>query len=147
MIITLVRYAAVFLAVALGVAFAVQFANTNWESTLGSAIQVVVPAMIASVVEGAQFAKAEKRKPLGTEAWNFAFVGMIMATVLMVALAYLAGDLAPEFSKLATAPVGSQAFLIWVALYAGAYLICNRLFMGIGAGNQISVMRSKGLIE
>ena len=72
---------------------------------------------------------------------------MLIATGLNVALAYLAGGVAPEFAKLAIAAPGSNQFLILLGLYAGGYLIFNRLFVGIGAGNQLSLLRSRGEIE
>ena len=147
MIIALIRYGAVFLAVALGVALVVQYANSTWDSTLGSAAQIMVPAMIAAGVEGSQFAKAERRKPNSAEIWGLSWLAMFVATGLNIALAFLAGDLAPEFGKLAIAPFPSKQFLILIGLYAGGYLICNRMFLGIGAGNKLSLMRSKGLIE
>jgi len=145
--VALARYGAVFVAVAIGVAVLVSVVNASTESTLGSSAQLMVPAMIASVIEGQQFARREKRKPDVREAWNFAWAAMIVATGLNVALAYLGGDFVPEFARLAIAPAGSKQFLILLGLYAGGYLIFNRFFLGIGAGNQISLMRSRGEIE
>jgi len=143
----LIRYAAVFLAVALGVAFLVSYLNTRMDGALGSSAQLMVPAMIAAVIEGSQFARRHKRKPDSREAWNFAWVTMALAIVLNIALAYGGGALVPEFARLAIAPVGSKQFLILLGLYAGGYLLCNRFFIAIGAGNQLGLMRSRGEIE
>lgn len=142
-----VRYACVFAAVALGVAWLVAFLNAQVESTLGSSAQILVPAMIAAVVEGGQFARTQKKMPMGGTAWNFTWLATFIAVVLNVALAYGAGRIAPEFGKLAIAPLGSQQFLILLGLYAGGYLICNRLFLSIGASNKLNIMRSRGEIE
>ena len=142
-----IRYALVFLAVAIGVALLVGYLNATVDSALGSSAQLMVPAMIGAVVEGGQFARMERRKPNSAEAWMFTWVAAAIATALNVALAYLAGGIAPEFARLAVAAPDSKQFLILLGLYAGGYLICNRLFLGIGAGNQLSVLRSKGEIE
>lgn len=144
---SLIRYTLVFLAVAVGAAMLVGFLNARADTTLGSSAQLIVPAMIAAVIEGARFARANKRKPSRREAWNFAWAAMLVATALNLALAYGGGDLVPEFARLAIAPAGSKQFLILLGLYAGGYLICNRFFLGIGAGNQLGLMRSRGEIE
>uniref|UniRef100_UPI003B524553 ABZJ_00895 family protein n=1 Tax=Roseovarius indicus TaxID=540747 RepID=UPI003B524553 len=145
--VSLIRYALVFLAVAIGVALIVGVLNAQVDSALGSSAQLMVPAMIGAVVEGQQFARREKRRPKGAEAWNFTWAATGIAVVLNVALAYGGGQWLPEFGKLAVAAPGSRQFLILLGLYAGGYLICNRVFLGIAAGNQLSLMRSKGEIE
>lgn len=141
------RYSLVFLVVAIGVAQLVLYMNTAQDMALGSAAQIIVPAMIAALIEGQQHARREKAHPGGPRAWNFAFVGMLVATALNVALAYAGPMVAPEFAKLAIAPVFSQQFLVLVGLYAGGYLIANRFFYGIGASNQLSIMRNRGEVE
>ncbi len=147
MVVALLRYAAVFLATALGVAVLTRLANTNLDGTFGSGIQIVIPAMIAAVVEGGQFVKTARRKPTMAEAWGFSWAATVVATALMVGLAYLAGGLAPEFGKLAGPSLISQQFLITLVIYGTAYLISNRVFLGISASNQVSILRNKGLIK
>ena len=141
------RYGIVFLAVAVGASLLVSLLTATVDSTLGSSAQLMVPAMIAAVIEGQQFARREKRRPAGAAAWNFTWIATVIATGLNLALAHFAGALVPEFARLAIAPAGSKQALILLGLYAGAYLVCNRLFLGIGAGNQLSLMRSRGEIE
>lgn len=143
----LIRYGLIFLAVALGVALAVSGLNTQIDNVLGSSAQLMVPAMIAALIEGQQFAKIHKRRPGSAEIWGFAWQATGVATVLNLLLAFLAGSLAPEFGKLAIAVPLSQQFNLLLAIYAGGYLICNRFFSGLGAGNQLSLMRSRGDIE
>lgn len=143
----LIRYALVFLAVAVGVGLLVKFLNARTESTLGSSAQLMVPAMIAAAIEGSRFARMRKRKPQGVEAWNFAWAAAAVATALNLVLAYYGGSLLPEFARLAAAPAPSQQFFLLLGLYAGGYLIFNRVFLGLGAGNQLSLMRSRGEID
>lgn len=141
------RYSLVFLAVAIGAAQIVILLNATTDSALGSSAQLMVPAMIASLIEGQQFARRARRKPNSGEAWNFTWIATCFAVLLNLALAYLGQWLAPIFTLLAVAPVASKQFLILLGLYAGGYLICNRFFFGIGSGNQLSLMRSRGEIE
>ena len=47
-------------------------------------------------------------------------------------------DVAPKFAKLAIAAPGSQQFVTLLLMYAGGYLLANRFFFGIGAGNTMS---------
>ena len=131
------RYILVFLAVAIGAGLAVA-ALEGRISTLGSAAQLVVPAMIAALIEGQQFAKARGVAPDRPQIWNFAWIATGVATVLNLVLSYAAGGFLPEFGKLAIASFGSQQFLILLGIYAGAYLICNRFFLSIGVSTELS---------
>jgi len=142
-----IRYGAVFAAAALGTAVLINTLNTQVDSVLGSSAQLMVPAMIAASVEGQQYAKSSKSRAGSALIWNFTWIATAVATALNVAIAYLAGGLAPEFGKLAIATPMGQQFLVLLGLYAGGYLVCNRLFFGIGQGNQLSQMRSRGEIE
>lgn len=144
---TYLRYALVFLAVAIGAALLISALNANTQTTLGSSAQLMVPAMIAALVEGQQFARGHKRKASTVEIWGFTWIATGIATGLNVALAYFAASIAPEFGKLAIAPALTQQFNILLLLYAGGYLVFNRVFFGVGQGNQLSLMRSRGEIE
>ena len=141
------RYGIVFVIVAVGTAMLISGLNTQVSGTLGSSAQLMVPAMIAAAIEGQQNAKATKARAATAGIWNFTWIATLIAAGLNVALAYTAGSIAPEFGKLAIAPLFGQQFLVLLGLYAGGYLVCNRLFFGIGQGNQLSLMRSRGEIE
>jgi len=141
------RYALVFVAVALGTALLVGGLNAQAGGALGSSAQLMVPAMIAAAIEGQQNAKAARARAASPAIWSFTWAATLVATGLNLALAYAAGGIAPEFGKLAIATPMGQQFLVLLGLYAGGYLVCNRLFFGIGQGNQLSLMRSRGEIE
>ena len=132
------RYSAVFLAVAVGVSQVVRLLGITKDEMLGSAAQIMVPAMIAALIEGQQYVRRHAALPGSHRAWRFAFVGTLVATALNVALAYAGPDVAPEFAKLAIAVPGSQQFVTLLLMYAGGYLLANRFFFGIGAGNTVS---------
>lgn len=141
------RYAFVFLAVALGAAMLIAGLNTQISSTLGSSAQLMVPAMIAALVEGQHHAKVHKSRAKSAAMWRFTWTATLIAVALNLGLAYLAAPIAPEFGKLAIAAPLGQQFLVLLGLYAGGYLVFNRIFYGIGMGNQLSLMRSRGEIE
>ena len=141
------RYGIVFVIIALGTAMLITGLNTQVSGTLGSSAQLMVPAMIAAAIEGQQNAKSTKERASTAAIWNFTWIATLIATGLNLGLAYAAGSIAPEFAKLAIAPVFGQQFLVLLGLYAGGYILCNRLFFGIGQGNQLSLMRSRGEIE
>lgn len=137
------RYALVFLAVAIGVAQVVRLLGVTQEDMLGSAAQIMVPAMIAALIEGQQYVRHHMALPGGVRAWRFAFAATGMAVALNLLLAFAPGWIAPEFAKLSIAAPGSQQFLILLVLYAGGYLLSNRVFFGIGAGNTMSRSKSR----
>jgi hypothetical protein len=144
---TWLRYSLVFVAVAVGVAQIVLWFDIPQDGGLGTAAQLMVPAMIGALIEGQQFAKGHKLHPGGAAAWRFAAVATGIATALNLALAFAGPTVAPEFAKLAIAPVASQQFWVLLVIYAGGYLLCNRFFYGIGSGNQLALMRNRGEIE
>lgn len=137
------RYVLAFLAVAIGVAQVVRWLGITQEDTLGSAAQIMVPAMIAALIEGQQYVRREGALPGAARAWRFAFVGSGIALVLNLGLAFAPSWVAPEFAKLSIAAPGSQQFLTLLAIYACGYLLANRVFFGIGAGNTMSRMKTR----
>lgn len=137
------RYAAVFLAAAIGTGLIVSLLNQNLSGQLGSAAQLMVPAMIAALVEGQSWAKKQRAKPNSAQVWGFSWIAAAVATGLNVVLAYAAGTLLPEFAKLAIAPALSKQFIILLGIYAGGYLICNWFFYRLGAGNQLTLMQDR----
>lgn len=139
------RYSLVFLAVAVGVSQIVIWLDREPGLAFGSAVQVIVPAMIAALVEGGQMAKRDRTHPGAARAWVFAGVAAGIATVLNLLLAFAGPQVAPEFAKLAIAPVNSSQFWLLLAIYAGGYFIANRFFYGLGASNQL--MRKRGEAE
>ncbi|WP_135505886.1 ABZJ_00895 family protein [Roseovarius aestuariivivens] len=136
------RYAFVFLAVAVGVAQVVLWLDRDPGLSFGGALQLMVPAMIAALIEGGQLAKRERARPSSARAWRFAGVAAGIATLLNLALAFAGPQVAPEFAKLAIAPVDGRQFWLLLAIYAGGYFIVNRFFYGLGAGNTISRLKA-----
>ncbi|RKF14684.1 hypothetical protein D6850_07305 [Roseovarius spongiae] len=132
------RYALVFVAVAIGAGLAVRLLEGRVSGLGSSAAQLIVPAMIAALVEGQRGARVARARPDRGQFWNFAWIATGVATALNLALAYGAGGLLPEFGKLAIAPFGSRQFAILLGLYAGAYLICNRFFFGLGVSTELA---------
>ncbi|MEL6434262.1 MAG: ABZJ_00895 family protein [Pseudomonadota bacterium] len=137
------RYGLVFLAVAIGVSQIIALLALPQDQTIGGAAQLMVPAMIAALIEGQRHAKIERNHPGGAKAWNFAFAASGIAFALNIALAYSGPNVAPEFAKLAIAMPGSQQFMTLLVFYAIGYLLCNRFFYGLGVGNQLSLMQKK----
>ena len=138
-----VRYICVFVATALGTGFIVSLLKQNVTSGIGTSAQLMVPAMIAALVEGQRWAKSQQTKPSSAQVWGFSWIAAAIATGLNVVLAYGVGSFLPEFSKLAIAPALSKQFLILLGIYAGGYLICNWFFYRLGAGNQLTLMQDQ----
>ncbi len=131
------RYAVIFVVAAIGAGLVVRLLDGR-VSELGSSAQLIVPAMIAALIEGQRYAKAHGARPDRATIWNFTWIATALATALNLCLAYLAGGFLPEFGKLAIATFGSQQFLVLLGIYAGAYLICNRFFIGIGVSTELN---------
>ncbi|MEM8773579.1 MAG: ABZJ_00895 family protein [Pseudomonadota bacterium] len=135
------RYGAVFLAVAIGVSQIIALFQLPQDQTIGGAAQLMVPAMIAALVEGQRFAKLNRVHPGSGKAWNFALAAAGIAFALNLMLAYAGPRVAPEFAKLAIAVPGSKQFMTLLVFYAVGYLLCNRFFYGLGVSNQLTLMQ------
>lgn len=130
------RYTAVFLGVALISALVVLALNAWANAGLGSAGQLLAPAMIAALLEGRAFVREEARAPNPSEAWNFALLATALAIALNVALSFGAQWVIPEGSTQSVAPFGSRAYWVMLAVHAMIYLLSNRFFLGLGARNE-----------
>ncbi len=135
------RYTLVFTGIAIGTGVLLSFLQDKTQSTLGSSAQILVPAMIAALIEGQRFARTHQRKPDYKEAMKFMWVASGIAIALNLGLSFLAASLLPEFGKLAIAPIFSTQFNVLMLIFAVGYLISNRLFLGIGAGNELNLSR------
>jgi len=129
------RYSLVFVATALGGALLVYGVHAYRGTQLGSAAQLMVPAMIASVVEGRQYYRTNGARPHANEVLRLAVIFTGLATVLNVGLAYLPGGLMIQFAKLAVAPAFGQQFGMLLGIYALGYLVFNWFFFRLGAQN------------
>jgi len=131
-----IRYAAVFLGVAVLSALIVLALNTWADAGLGASGQLLAPAMIAALLEGRSFVRGEGRAPNPAEAWNFALLATALALALNVALSYVAVFVIPAGSAQSVAPVGTRAFWIMLGFHAVIYLLGNRFFLGLGVRNE-----------
>lgn len=130
------RYCLVFLVIAVGVGLIVALLNETTQTTLGSSAQLMVPAMVAALIEGHRFARAQTRSPTRLEKWRFVWIATGLAVLCNLLLGGLATRLLPEFGRLMIAPPLSRQFLLLLGIYAGGYLICNWLFFGLGTSTE-----------
>jgi hypothetical protein len=140
-----IRYTGVFLGIAVLSALIVLALNTWADAGLGSAGQLLAPAMIAALLEGRSFVRDEARAPNPSEAWNFALLATGLAVALNVALSYAASWLIPSGSAQSVAPVGTRAFWIMLGVQTLVYLLSNRFFLGLGARNEEARRDKAGL--
>lgn len=130
------RYAGIFLGIAVLSALIVLALNTWADAQLGSSGQLLAPAMIAALLEGRSFVREEGRAPNPAEAWNFALLATALAAVLNVALSYVGTQVIPAASAQSIAPASSRAFWIMFGVHLLVYLLSNRFFLGLGARNE-----------
>jgi len=135
------RYALVFTFTAISTGILITFLQDKTQSSLGSSAQVLVPAMIAALIEGQRFARHHRRKPTYKEAMGFMWIASGIAIMLNLAFSFLVASLLPEFGKLAIAPIFSTQFNVLMLIFVVGYLIANRFFLGIGAGNQLTLSK------
>ncbi|SEK43839.1 ABZJ_00895 family protein [Roseovarius nanhaiticus] len=130
------RYTAVFLGIAVLSALIVLALNAWADAGLGSAGQLLAPAMIAALLEGRSFVREESRMPNPSEAWNFALLATGLAIVLNVALSYASTWVIPPASVQSVTPFGTRGYWIMLVVHSIIYLLSNRFFLGLGARNE-----------
>ncbi len=130
------RYAGIFLGIAVLSALVVLALNKWADAGLGSSGQLLAPAMIAALLEGRAFVRSEARAPNSAEAWNFALLATALAVLLNVALSYAGAHLIPANSAQSIAAVGTRTFWLMLGVHTLVYLLSNRFFLGLGARNE-----------
>lgn len=130
------RYTGVFLGVAVFSTIVVLALNTWANAGLGSAGQLLAPAMIAALLEGRAFVRRETRIPDASEAWSFALIATGLAVALNIVLSYVSTQLIPVGSALSVGYMAARGFWIMLVLHTLVYLLSNRFFLGYGARSE-----------
>ncbi|QYX58274.1 ABZJ_00895 family protein [Roseovarius sp. SCSIO 43702] len=133
------RYALVFLAAALVIGLSVRAMGSEVVGLMVT-LHLMVPAMIAALVEGRQAARILGAVPPRAALWRFALVASVIALALALSLGHLAGRAAPAFATLVGSPDAAR-------LLAGCiigYLLCNRFLFALGAKNHLDRMKQDG---
>ena len=137
------RYGLIFLAAALGVGLAVRLMGTQTTSNIITTLHLAVPAMIAALVEGMQYARTNRAEAPRAATWRWAVVATVLATSLAVVLAYGARGMAPAFAG----ALGAEGMARNLVVLAGVYLLVHRFLFAFGIKSHLTTMRGRGEIE
>lgn len=111
---------------------------------LNSSGATVVPIIMASMLEGRDFARAEGRTPSGMWAWQKSLMfGLIGIAISMGAAAFFMGAMGGSLGALLT-PAGFTVLSIMTGVMAVIFVLGARLFFYMGARSEVKVQeRSK----
>lgn len=131
------RFALWFTGLTIGIPVLLNLIRSYADLDLDSSAVSIIPMMIASMLEGTQFARAEQRHPEGKEAW--AITLRLTGVALVISLAFGAVMIA-----LMPAGLPQIGLAVWAALSVGAALLfwgLGRLFFGMGAKNELKAAK------
>jgi len=113
------------------------------EGALGPVLQVMVPAMVAALIEGQAFVRKNGALPGSGRKWVFAGIATVLGCFLALGLAHAPPTVAPVFSKMSMVLPGASHSVVVLGFYVGGYLLVNRIFYGLGAGNTMSRIKAR----
>lgn len=116
------------------------FAGVNLKTTS----TFVVAPMLAAMIEGQYFARANGVKPSGALCWRFAVLAAVLAVFVEALLAGALFALIPEIGQAVGAmPVAYLFSGGLLAIYFGAYFLAHRFFFPMGARNALNADAAK----
>ncbi len=133
------RYALIMIGIAV-VLFAVR---KLLDYNLSSSGATMIPIIITTMLEGTEYAKAEKEMPKGRWAWSQSFLfGLFGLGVTMGFSAFFLSAMSKDMSILLT-PVGFAVFSGLTVFMAVLFILGSRLFFGMGARNELKAQNRK----
>ncbi|MGH1457592.1 MAG: ABZJ_00895 family protein [Paracoccaceae bacterium] len=104
----------------------------------------VVAPMVAAMIEGQMYAKANGVKPAGALCWRFAILSAILAIFVEVLITAALFALIPQVGQ----AVGSMPIVYMIAggmlaFYFAAFIISHRFFFPMGARNYLNAEAAK----
>lgn len=131
------RFALVFLGMTIGLPLLLVAIGMLTGIDLNNAGTSIIPIMIASLIEGQHFARADARRPTSAEAWKIALQLTGLAVILSVGLAILSFLIWPDLMGL----VPLSWFGIIALVVALVMFITSRVFFALGAKTQLRAMK------
>ena len=130
-----------YLIAVIGVSLLILGAQQLFDHNLNSSGATVVPIILASMLEGRDFARSEGRAPSGGWAWqqSLAF-GLIGVAVSMGISAFFMGAVGGSLGELLT-PIGFASFTMVTGLMTIIFILGARLFFHMGAHSELKMRK------
>ena len=133
-----------YLIVLVGVSLLIWAVRAGIGHNLNSSGATVVPVILASMLEGRDFARAEGRVPSGSWAWQQAmWFGLIGVAISMGAAAFFMGAMGGSLGYLLT-PVGFASLSMMTGLMTIIFILGARLFFFMGARSELKAREHGG---
>ena len=140
---TFLRFTAILIALTVGLpmlaALIRQYAGFN----VSSSAFVIIPPMLAAIVEGQALARSQGRVPIAAEKLRFTGLGLLIVIVLNAVLFWIAAQSANELRLLFSAGPGggliAGLLAFFVALVAGSLYF----FYGFGAATELRAIAKR----
>ncbi len=137
--ISLLRYAGIYIATALGLALLTWVLASFAGVRLPTGLSTALPPMLAALLEGQAFARETREPLLNDEAWSAAFRMTLVVAVINAII--LGGVLlfTPELTNPEVLTIVGVVFLVLLVVV----LLVNRIFLGMGARSQLKALESR----
>ncbi|MEX5579256.1 ABZJ_00895 family protein [Pseudophaeobacter sp. A-200-2] len=137
------RFTLVYVATALGVIAVVYAVQVLLGHNIANGGMSIIPAIVAAMVEGQRYAKAERAVPESAVLWRFAKAAALMILGLSLIFVVLLSLIMPPLRQMMSDPVGASVLFGGALLQAALGLVLVRFFSGMGAKSQLTAIRKK----
>lgn len=133
------RFVRRYILVLIGVSLLIYLVRTLVGHNLGSSGATVAPIILAAMLEGRDFARAEGTTPSGSWAWQQSLLfGLVGVAVSMGFAGFAMGAIGGSMGILLT-PVGFSTLTLMTGLMTVIFILGARLFFFMGARSELKV--------
>ena len=127
------RYALVFIGTSLGLWALTMLALLVFEFDISNGGMVILPPLVAAMIEGHRFARSNGRLPEKLEMWKFARLAALVVMAVTMVFTVIMTFFVPELRELMAQRMGAGVLLALVVLQALIAFLVTRFFLGFGA--------------
>lgn len=137
------RFAVIYLATIVGMLVIVLLVQAIARFDISNAGMAIIPAMVAALVEGQSFARAENRLPESREMWRFARRASVIVLGLTMMSAAVFSIAVPEIAYMLRQPNGAAFLLVAILFQTLVSFFLLRLFLASGAKSALKAAGRK----
>lgn len=127
------RYIIVFLGVSVGLWFLSLLVLQIFDFDISNGGMVLLPPLVASMIEGNKFARSTGRMPETGEMWRFARTAAMVVLAITMIFTVVMTFVIPDLRALMGQRMGAGILMGAVLIQAVVALLVTRFFLGFGA--------------
>ncbi|MGH1354723.1 MAG: ABZJ_00895 family protein [Thalassovita sp.] len=127
------RYIIVFLGVSVGLWFLSLLVLQIFDFDISNGGMVLLPPLVAAMIEGNKFSRRTGRLPESAEMWKFARTTALVVMAITMIFSVIMTFIVPQLRAMMSQPMGAGLLMGAVILQALLAFLVTRFFLGFGA--------------